>query len=244
MELVGGLLVLLSLAALALGFFALFRPIRRLGLGSRKRAAIAMASSVAAFFVGAAMLPPAPTVEAAPEAAAAQEVTKPTEATVPKLQPSGIGVTRAQLLDRVNSEWSDMGRAGAFARNSEAEIDDGPWRGGRSYTDCSSRNVCLMTVAQPSGALVSATSMAAGDGSRASGTDALAAHIALVRTFAPDDKTQQATNVVLDGMERAVAAPNTPYAQEAFGYCVSSLVNDDLGMTVFEVQPLPCSRQS
>lgn len=234
MELVGGLLVIFSLAALALGFFSLFRPIRRLGLGSRKRAAIAMASSVAAFFVGAAMLPPAPTVEAAPEAAAAQEITKPTD----------IGVTRAQLLDRVNSEWSDMGRAGAFARNSETEIDDGPWRGGRSYTDCNSRNVCLMTVAQPGGALVSATSMAAGDGSRASGTDALAAHIALVRTFAAADEIQQATNVVLDGMEKAASEPEKPYAQEAFGYCVSSLVSDALGATMFEVQPLPCARQS
>ncbi len=229
MEAIGGILSLVSLVAFITGVIALIRPIRRLGLGSRKSATLVTAASVVMFFVGTSLLP------AAPQPVPARDANGQEDAATPNL-----GVTRDEVIQRVNIEWAEMNRPGAFSKKSEELIDDGPWLGGSSYTDCSSRHVCMTMIALPSGKLISATSMATGDGTLGSGIEALAAHIALLRTFAVGVDKEAISSVILEGMEGAEAAGQAPFAKETYGHCLTWLKSEALGMTVFEVSPLPC----
>lgn len=77
METFGGLLALLALVGLALAVIGLVRPMPKLGLRNRARAGLALVASVVVFFIGAAMLPPVPEVEAAPDVAS-RSISEPT----------------------------------------------------------------------------------------------------------------------------------------------------------------------
>lgn len=112
METVGVLLVLAALAGLILGVITLIRPIRRLGLGTRKRASLALAASFIAFIIGAAMLPPTQENEMATETA--QSVERIETAPAPTGSPHNATVQEA-----VKSEERQFSPAPSSARAEE-----------------------------------------------------------------------------------------------------------------------------
>lgn len=106
MEFIGGILVFSSLAGIVLSLIALIRPIRKIGLGRRWRSSLALAASVIAFFVGAALLPPAPEAE---PAATATDTPNPAQAAAPpsgrlaNVDPEEVRRDLQPLLDRLSN---------------------------------------------------------------------------------------------------------------------------------------------
>lgn len=103
----GGLLVFAAMAVFLLSLVALIRPLPRLWLPTRKRAALGLVGSVILFGVGGSMLPPAPP--------SAPKVAKPSDAAKPDFtalgQPIQVGdaaltVEKVDTRSRVGIEYA------------------------------------------------------------------------------------------------------------------------------------------
>jgi len=230
MEVLGGVLALLSPFVLALGLVALFRPLQWARLGSRKRAAAAIVLSVVMFVVGVSMLPPAPGDTTVPSTPATEQpvrhVVTPQAATHPALADSSQA-----LLSEINDVMGEMSRSGYSVRGHQ-QVQSGPGAGNELSRACADDSTCLLIEALPNGGGVQNVTLISG-GSTAMLTTSSIAILAAVW-----DEPADALNEMNRQLERS-SRGEANQSRQVGSACLRVATLPDLGLVLTITTP-PC----
>lgn len=111
----GGVIALIGMVLFIVSIIALVRPIKRIKLGTRKRAGLALGASVVLFIVGASIMPPPTPEEKAARAVAdakRAEDEKAREAAAPAATTPGRTGPTPEVTAAVQSMWTEVTTAG------------------------------------------------------------------------------------------------------------------------------------
>ncbi|MBO9500784.1 hypothetical protein [Brevundimonas sp. A19_0] len=195
MEYFGLLLFLAAPLAGIVALWALFRPITALGLTTKRRAAVALASSAFAFLLGlvliAANVPPvdAPVSQESTESASASPPkqnsppARKQSAPAPRPMVPALDMTRDQLLQDMNKFWREADQPGAFSVADADPVRAGPNQGGSIARACVNEANCLVVETRPDGRVVSATIITMTDGSGRGTSQSMLTSLGLLVVF-------------------------------------------------------------
>lgn len=178
MAIIGGLLILLGFALFVAALVAMFKPLPKLRMATRKAAAIGMALSVASCLVGSGISPTADTELATP--AEVDEEVEPAEPMI------GYEMSGEQLLARMNSLWSEQEQPGAFAVRTSAEVEAGDNKGSRTTNACVSSAVCALIQESPARKVTTVILIMGGDGDQLETLKLMNYQIGVIGIFEPE----------------------------------------------------------
>lgn len=218
MAIIGGLLILVGFALFVAALVAMFKPLPKLRMATRKAAAVGMALSVASCLVGSGISPRTET-----EPVATAEVDGEVEPAEPV---TGYEMSGEQLLERMNSVWAEHGRAGAFAVRTSEEVKAGENKGGWTTNACASSEVCALIEESPDRLVTAVILLMGGDGTHLDALELMNYQLGVIRIFEPDTDIADAFQRQMD----ALGSEEPADAEEIGRSCLSIIAPAGMGI--------------